>query len=133
MDITEKTHEQKRKIKNQVLLAVNAAMFVIVLLFWSSEGAIIDTIFTIAGYTYGPLLGLFLTGLFSKWELHERWTPLACIMAAGCTWLLHSYCLAAYRFDFGFMNIFVNASLTIFFLYVIKRINYEHCFVRIKS
>jgi Na+/proline symporter len=121
MKIEERPHEQKAKIKNQVLLGVNIVMFLIVMLFWNSQGAIINTIFKIAGYTYGPLLGLYLTGLFSKINIKEKWVPLACIGAALATYVLNEYFVRSIGFDFGFMNIFVNALLTILFLIIIKK------------
>ena len=98
-------------------------MFFIVMSFWNSHGAIINTIFKIAGYTYGQLLGLYMTGLFSKIKLKEKLVPVACISAALVTWLLNGYFIQAFHFDFGFMNIFVNALLTVLFLIIIKKNN----------
>lgn len=123
MDIESKPREVKKRIKNRVLLGVNIVMFIIVMIFWNSKGAIINTIFKIAGYTYGPILGLYLTGLFSRIRFRERWVPLACVGAAFITWLLNIYFIRAFNFDFGFMNIFVNALLTILFLSIIRNKN----------
>jgi Na+/proline symporter len=121
MDIENRPQELKKKIKNRVLLGVNIVMFLIVMAFWNSKGAIINTIFKIAGYTYGPILGLYMTGLFSKIKFKEKWVPVACVAAAIITWLLNGYFIKAFHFDFGFMNIFVNALLTILFLIIIKK------------
>lgn len=110
----------KRKIKNGVLPGVNVVMFLIVLTFWNSKGAIINTIYKVAGYTYGPLPGLYLTALFSRIRLRERWIPAACLSAVLLTWLLNGLFIRVFNFDFGFMSIFVNALLTILFLYTIK-------------
>jgi Na+/proline symporter len=121
IDIENQPHEDRNKIKNRVLLGVNIVMFLIVMSFWNSKGAIINTIFKIAGYTYGPILGLYLTGLFLKIKFKEKWVPVACIASAFVTWLLNWYFLTIFRFDFGFMNIFVNAILTILFLFIIKK------------
>jgi Na+/proline symporter len=123
MDIGNQPHEAKKWIKNRVLLGVNFVMFLIVMSFWNSQGAIINTIFKIAGYTYGPILGLYLTGLFSRIKFKERWVPVACVMAAFITWLLNICFIRVFHFDFGFMNIFVNALLTILFLIIIKKKN----------
>ncbi|WP_295793917.1 sodium:solute symporter [Mucilaginibacter sp.] len=120
LDFENKPHEQKKQIKNRVLLGVNIVMFIIVMVFWSSKGAIINTIFKIAGYTYGPILGLYLTGLFTNIQLKDKWTPLACVAAALFTWVLNSIFISYLNFDFGFMNILVNAVLTILFLFIIK-------------
>jgi Na+/proline symporter len=121
MDIENKPHDLKKGIKNKVLLGVNVVMFFIVMAFWNSQGAIINTIFKIAGYTYGPILGLYLTGLFSKMKMMENLVPVACISAALLTWLLNIFFIRVFRFDFGFMNIFVNALLTILLLIIIKK------------
>jgi hypothetical protein len=62
-----------------------------------------------------------MTGLFTKISLKEKWVPLSCISAAVLTWLLNIFCIKAFNFDFGFMNIFVNALLTIVFLFSIRK------------
>ena len=121
MDIGNKAHEVKRRIKNNVLIGVNIVMFLIVMSFWNSKGAIINTIFKIAGYTYGPILGLYLTGLFSNIGFKEKFVPAACITASVITWILNGYFIKAFNFDFGFMNIFVNALLTVIFLFMIRK------------
>lgn len=121
MRFEHRSHVAKLNIKKYTLLGVNAVMFLIVLIFWNSKGAIIVTIFKIAGYTYGPILGLYLTGLFTAVQLKEKWVPAACIAAALFTWLLNNYLIQAFNFDIGFMNILVNAVLTILFLLVIKK------------
>lgn len=116
--------EKKKGVKNKVLLGVNIVMFIIVMSFWNSQGAIINTIFKIAGYTYGPLLGLFLLGLFSKINLKGKWVPAVCIAAAIITYVLNDVLKNQMHFDVGFMNIFINAALTILFLLVIKTKNH---------
>jgi Na+/proline symporter len=110
----------KRKIKDRVLLAVNAVIFIIVLAFWKSQGAIIGTIFKIAGYTYGPLLGLYLFGLFTSLQVKERLVPAACVAAALGTVAIDWIFKSVYDFDTGFVNILVNALLTVIFLFLIK-------------
>jgi Na+/proline symporter len=126
MNIENQPHESIKKIKNRVLLGVNIVMFIIVISFWNSQGAIINTIFKIAGYTYGPILGLYMTGLFSKIRFKENWVPLACVSASLLTWFLNGYFIRAFNFDFGFMNIFVNAIMTIAFLLFIRKTDEIH-------
>nr|MCU0366724.1 sodium:solute symporter [Bacteroidales bacterium] len=134
MNIADKPPEDIRKIKSRVLIGVNIVMFFIVMAFWNSKGAIINTIFKTAGYTYGPILGLYMTGLFTKINLglymtglftkikfREKWVPVACVSSALVTWLLNGYFIREFNFDFGFMNIFVNALLTVTFLVMIRK------------
>ena len=117
----QRSHEEKKRIKRGVLLAVNAVMFLIIMAFWNNQGAIINTIFSIAGYTYGPLLGLFLAGLFTRIKLRSRWVPLVCFAAAVITYALNMASAHFFRFDFGFMNIAVNGMLTLLFLRLIRK------------
>ncbi len=121
MDISNRPANRKKTIKNRVLLGVNVAMFIIVMAFWNSQGAIINTIFKIAGYTYGPILGLYLTGLFTNIQLKGKWVPVACVGASLTTLFLNWLFITTLNFDFGFMNILVNAILTIIFLVLIKK------------
>jgi Na+/proline symporter len=113
-------HERKNKVKYRVLFGVNVVMFGIVLAFWNSTGAIINTIFVIAGYTYGPLLGLYLLGLFSSVRLRERWVPAACVSAALLTYGIHELLQRQFDFDTGFLAIFINALLTIVLLLILR-------------
>ena len=46
-----------------------------------NQRAIIDLLLDIAGYTYGPLLGLFAFGILTKRNIHDRLVPLVCIVA----------------------------------------------------
>ena len=120
MNIEQKEHEEKRKIKNLVLVGVNAAMFCIVMSFWNSQGAVINTIFKMAGYTYGPILGLYMTGLFSKNRVRQKWVPAACLAAPLLTYLVNEWSARQFHFDLGFLNIFVSALLTVLFLMAFK-------------
>ncbi|HTR28741.1 MAG TPA: sodium:solute symporter [Puia sp.] len=113
-------HERKRRVRYQVLLGVNVVMFLIVLAFWNSDGAIINTIFRIAGYTYGPLLGLYLLGLFSRIRLREKRVPAVCVAAALLTYGIHELLWRALHFDIGFLNIFMNALFTIVLLLLFR-------------
>jgi Na+/proline symporter len=120
-DFEKQPHFRKKNIKNSVLLGVNGLLFLIVLAFWNNDGAIINTIFEIAGYTYGPLLGIFLTGLFTKIQLRESMVPWVSVVAAVLTYGLNVGFAEWLAFDFGFMNIAVNAGLTMLFLYFIRK------------
>jgi len=119
--IDSKPSVERKKIKTQVLLGVNVLLFLIVMSFANSQGAIISLLFKVAGYTYGPLLGLYLLGMFTKIKLKDKFVPVVCITAAVTTYLLNDYSIRKFQFDFGFMNIFVNALLSVIGLYLIKK------------
>lgn len=121
LNIQNKTTKEKLRFKNWVLLGFSTVLFVIVILFSGSRGDVISTIFKVAGYTYGPLLGLYLLGIFTKIDIKDKFVPIVCVVAPIVTYILNFYFITQFNFDFGFMNIFVNALLTVLFLLLIKK------------
>jgi len=121
LDISHKSSSEKKKLKNRVLFGFSVVIFLIIMLFSNSRGDVISLIFKVAGYTYGPLLGLYLFGMFTKLQIKDKWTPIICIAAPIATYLLSIYLKNTYNFDFGFINIAVNALLTIIGLLLINR------------
>jgi len=121
LDISHKSSAEKKRLKNWVLFAFSSILFLIIMLFSNSKGDVISLIFKVAGYTYGPLLGLYLFGMFSKISIKDKWVPVICIVAPLLTYLLSVYFKNAFNFDFGFINIAVNALLTLTGLIMIKK------------
>lgn len=120
LDIQHKTSKQKKQLKNLVLFGFSSVIFIIIMLFSHSKGDVISTIFKVAGYTYGPLLGLYLLGIFTKIKIRDKAVPYICVVMPAVTYFLNSYFINEYNFDFGFMNILVNAFLTILILMLFK-------------
>lgn len=120
LDISKKSGKEKTKLKNKVLFGFSIVIFILIMLFSGSRGDVISTIFKVAGYTYGPLLGLYLFGMFTKINVKDNWVPMICVLAPILTYLLSEYFNSEFSFDFGFMNIAVNAILTIIGLLIIK-------------
>jgi len=120
LDIQHKSSKEKKRLKNRVLLGFSIVVFTIIMLFSHSKGNVISTIFKVAGYTYGPLLGLYLFGIFTKIKVKDSAVPFICILMPIVTYLLNYYFIIWFRFDFGFMNIFVNAFLTVLCLVLFK-------------
>jgi hypothetical protein len=74
----------------------------------------------VAGYTYGPLLGLYLMGMFSQISVKDRWVPVVCILAPVLTYASSVYLKNSFNFDFGFISIAVNAGFTMAGLWIIR-------------
>ncbi len=121
LDLSTKSTDDKKKLKNKVLFGFSVVIFVIIMLFSNSKGDVISLIFKVAGYTYGPLLGLYMFGMFSKMKVIDKWVPFICISSPIITYLLSIYLLEYFEFDFGFVNIAVNASITIIGLLLIRK------------
>ncbi|MDN3666931.1 sodium:solute symporter [Algibacter miyuki] len=123
LDIQHKNSKEKKQLKNRVLFGFSAVIFTIIILFSESKGDVISMIFKVAGYTYGPLLGLYLFGIFTKIKIKDEAVPFICVLAPVLTYLLNHYSIIWYEFDFGFMNIFVNAFITVVCLILVKKKN----------
>ena len=55
----------------------------------SNNQAIITVLFKLAGFTYGPLLGLFAFGMFTRYKVYDRWVWLVCIAAPLLSYLIN--------------------------------------------
>jgi len=121
LNITDRSSEEKKNIKNKVFFGFSLIVFLLIMAFSESRGDVISTIFKVAGYTYGPLLGLFLFGMFTDIKIKDKLVPVVCILAPVLTYILNYWLASAYHFDFGFINIAVNAFITISGLLIIKK------------
>jgi Na+/proline symporter len=84
--------------------------------------AVIAQLFTIAGYTYGPLLGLFAFGLFTKHALKDKFVPLVAFLAPLLTYLININSNWLFNgYQFGFELLILNGILTFTGLWIIKK------------
>nr|MCU0363487.1 sodium:solute symporter [Bacteroidales bacterium] len=117
------TEKQKTRIRYIVHFSIAAMFFICVLIFSVvNDRAVIDKLFTIAGYTYGPLLGLYSFGLFTKRLVRDRLTPVIAILSPVICYLLSSNSaelLNGYRF--GFELLLLNGLLTFTGLLIFSR------------
>lgn len=121
LNISEKSSATKRKIKNISLVGFSIILFLIIVAFSGSRGDVVSLIFKIAGYTYGPLLGLYLFGMFSKINIRDKYVPIVCLLSPVITYLLSEYAGKKFGFDFGFVSIAVNGLLTFIGLLLLKK------------
>lgn len=98
-----------------------AATFVLIILALQAmrNEAVISLIFRIAGYTYGPLLGLYAFGLFTALRVRDRLVLPVCIAAPALTWIIATSVKP--WFDVGFLTILINGGLTFLGLWAIAK------------
>ena len=123
MAIEKYEESKKRKIKHSVHIGFSALFFVIILIFNAfSGGSIISMVFNIAGYTYGPLLGLFAFGLFTKTPVRDKFVPFVCIAAPILTYFIDTHSKEwLYGYQFGFEKLLLNGAITFLGLGLLKR------------
>lgn len=116
---------EKEKARRRTLIHIGFAIvlwLVIILFDVLNQQAIIDTVLMVAGYTYGPLLGLFMIGLFTNISLKDRMVPLVCILAPMVTYLFATYGKGLlHGYEIGNELILINAFVTVSGLLLLKR------------
>ena len=116
---------KQRKTRTLVHLGFSAAFVVIILILNAvSSTAVISLLFKIAGYTYGPLLGLFIFGLFTPFQVKDRLVLYVCLAAPLITYVIEMSCKQ--WFDVGFLTILINGLLTFAGLWVISYRQDQH-------
>jgi len=114
---------KKTRIRYIVHLSFAVIFFVCILVFRQmNDRAIIDKLFTIAGYTYGPLLGLFTFGLFTGRKVNDRLTPYIAVASPVLCYILNHYSEELFNgYKFGFEMLLVNGFLTFMGLLLFSR------------
>lgn len=111
------------QIKTWVHLGFSLLMLIIIIAFSHSGSNVFDLIFGLAGYTYSPLLGLFLLGIFSRIQLNDKSVPLACLLTPILAYLLNNYLVEYNQFNMGFLTILTGAIITIGLLILFKSLS----------
>jgi len=114
--------EQQTAIRRRVHLSFALVFLIFVMGFhWMDNRSIIDLILKLAGYTYGPLLGLFAFGILTRFRLNQTYVPAVCVISPLATWLMaESAPLLFNGFRFGFELVLANGAFTFAALYVIR-------------
>lgn len=124
IDILDKEHAPEdvtRKVRYRVHVILSLVFLLIILLFRAlNNKSIIDTIFTIAGYTYGPLLGLFVFGMFTRYRIRDRMVPAVVVLAPVLTFLIQHFSKQLINYVFSFELLLLNGLLTVLFLWLIR-------------
>jgi len=77
------------------------------------SGSVINAVYVLASYTYGPLLGLYVFGLFTKLCPRDKWIPVICVMSPLLCLVLSLNAEKWFGFQFGYELLLVNAGITL--------------------
>lgn len=111
---------KKWRTRVHIVMAV-IIIFVIILFGLIDNKAIIAQIFTFAGYTYGPLLGLYSFGLFTKSKVNDKMIPLIAVLSPILSYFISHYSETIFSgYQIGFELLIINGALTFLGLMLIK-------------
>lgn len=118
------SYSEKQKIRIRYLVHLSFALVLMLCIFVirsMNDEAIIQKLYKIAGYTYGPLLGLYSFGMFTKWQVKDKWIPLIAIASPIICFILSQYSVQLlWGYKFGFELIILNGGLTFLGLWLLR-------------
>lgn len=122
LGFTPANYHQKKALRKSVHLGFSLVLFLVVLIFQAvNDQSVITAVFVAAGYTYGPLLGLFAFGIFTRYQLRDGLVPVICVLSPILSYIVNLNSvqwLAGYKF--GFEILILNGLLTFLGLFLIR-------------
>lgn len=105
------------KTRHMVHIGFSFVMMLVILVFKViNNDSVVNAIFKAAGYTYGPLLGLFAFGMISKRMVKDKLVPVICIISPLISFVIDKNSLALTGYSIGFELIIINGLITFFLL-----------------
>ncbi|MCM1449113.1 MAG: sodium:solute symporter [Clostridiales bacterium] len=101
-------------MRRRVHVAMSCIMGLIIIAFYYiSDSDAISAVYTLASYTYGPILGLFVFGMLSHARVRDKWVPLVCITAPLFAWFTTKLLYSCFGYQTGFELLLINAAYTV--------------------
>jgi Na+/proline symporter len=123
INIKNKSQEYQIKIRKIAHLVMSAVLIIVIIIFENYlERSVIDGLLVLAGYTYGPLLGLFAFGIFTEYKIHDRYVWIVTILSVLSVYLLAKLAptyLGGYKIGYELLPI--NGFITFLGLVLIRR------------
>lgn len=110
------------KLRKIVHIGFSVLLVVVILIFSAiNKDSVINELFNMATYTYGPLLGFYAFGLFTKVNIKDKWAPVIAILAPICTYVIVDNAAELWGYKFGFEKLILNGLLTFVGLLLIRK------------
>ncbi len=107
LNIEQKQKQKQIQTRKWVHVGFSLVLVLAILIFKAiNDDSVISALFKVAGYTYGPLLGLFAFGIFTTWNIKDRAVPIVAVLSPIIAYILQLY------IPFGFELLIVNGGIT---------------------
>ncbi|PWK18700.1 sodium:solute symporter [Xanthomarina spongicola] len=124
LDIEKKLDEKAQIAKRKQIHILFSLILILVIISFKyliKDESVIAKLFVFAGYTYGPLLGLYAFGLFTKWQVKDKLVPVIAILSPVLSYIISVNSSKWFGFEFGFFILILNGFLTFLGLVLIRR------------
>ena len=116
-----RSEQQLTRLRRWVHLFMAVVMTIVIILFARfGSDSVINLVFKVAGYTYGPILGLFTFGLITKRAVREKWVPIIIVLSPVLSYVLQWATAQYFNYYIGFELLGYNALFCIFGLLLIS-------------
>jgi len=115
LNIEKNLSEKKQNITRKLIHVGFSVLLILVIVSFEyliKDASVINKLFTFAGYTYGPLLGLFGFGILTKRKVHHLATPVIAITSPFIAYGISYFAQYVYEFEFGFFVLLLNGAIT---------------------
>ena len=117
----EETKRQKTKKWSHLMFSVLLILVITIFEAINNE-SIVVAVFRVAGYTYGPILGLFVFGIYSDRKVRDKWVPVVALISPVICYFISKYShIIFYGYEFGFELLILNGLITILGLCLISK------------
>ena len=114
--------QDDERLRRRVHIGVCAVFVLFILLFKVlNSTSLIDAVYIIAGYTYGPLLGLFAFGLFTRLRPCDSWAPYICVASPLLCYGADALAQSLWNYHFGYELLMLNGMITFLGLWISAR------------
>lgn len=123
-----KENNNRVHVRHLVHVSFSILIFIVIIIFRIlNDDSVINSLFKIAGYTYGPLLGLYTYGLFTKKQIRDKWVPLVAVLSPLLCYVISANSVKWFNgYTFGFEILILNGFLTFIGLMILqKKTNYK--------
>jgi Na+/proline symporter len=121
MNVEREKAAEAKKVRLAVHIGISILFAVIIMIFKAfNDTSIIDAIYVIASFTYGPLLGLFAFGLFTKNQPRDKFVPYICVLSPIACYALDQIVYIRTGYKFGYEILILNGALTFMGLWLLS-------------
>jgi SSS family transporter len=123
LNINKYPQQQKQTLLRRSHIGFSILLFLVIMVFkLINDQSVVVAVFKAAGYTYGPLLGLFAFGFLTKKQVKDRWVPLVALCSPFIAWITDVCSVQLFNgYKIGFELIIINGAITFLGLVFIQK------------
>jgi Na+/proline symporter len=118
-----KSEDEVRRLRKKVHFGMMAVMGFVIFIFGAlNNKTVIDAVYTLASYTYGPILGMFAFGIFMKQRVRDKYIPVAAVLSPVLCYVIQQNSEKWFNgYQFSYELLLINALFTFLGLWALSK------------